>query len=168
MVSSQGTSYKGTRGAAWGFFEWVSGILGGIGVFVGLFVFFGGEDEYVGLGGDLSWRVGDISSAWAYGLLIGGMALLAVAVFLAILGRSRVRVEPTSRSDLILHAGIFAAVNAFVWIQDFAIGGGLDYALWVTIPWAFALVVHAGIHMFAPSEKEQQLSASEADRLQPH
>ncbi len=38
------------------------GIVGGIAAFLGLFILFGPEDEYVGLGGDFSWRVGDISS----------------------------------------------------------------------------------------------------------
>jgi hypothetical protein len=126
------------------------GIVGGIAAFLGLFILFGPEDEYVGLGGDFSWRVGDISSVWMYSLLVGGFALLAIAVFMAVVGRNRPRVESTPFSDLVLHAGVFTAVNAFVWIQDFAIGGGLDYAFWLTIPWAIGLAIHAGFYFFGP------------------
>ncbi len=35
--------------------------------FLGVFILVADEDQYVGIGGDLSWRVGDISSAWATG-----------------------------------------------------------------------------------------------------
>ncbi len=149
MVSRQDTSYK-TGGSGWSFTEWLFGIVGGIAAFLGLFIMFGSEDEYVGLGGDLSWRVGDISSAWMYGLAFGGLALLAIAIFMAVAGRNRPRVESTPLSDLVLHAGVFIAVNAFVWIQDFAIGGGLDYAYWLTIPWAIGLAIHAGVYFFGP------------------
>ncbi len=34
---------------------------------------------------------------------------------------------------------IFAIVNAFRWLQDFALGAGVDYAWWITIPWGMAL-----------------------------
>ena len=133
MVSRQDTSVKG---GGWIFTEWLTGIVGGIAAFLGLFIMFGPEDEYVGLGGDLAWRVGDISNAWMYSLLIG-VAVVAAAVV-----------------DLVLHAGVFTVVNAFVWIQDFAIGGGLDYALWVTIPWAVGLAIHAGVYFFGPKPVE--------------
>ena len=161
MVTRQDTSVKG---GGWIFTEWLFGIVGGIAAFLGLFVMFGPEDEYVGLGGDLSWRVGDISDAWMYSLLIGGFALLVIAIAMAIAGRTRPSADSTPLGDLVLHAGIFTVVNAFVWIQDFAIGGGLDYALWVTIPWAVGLAIHAGAYFFgrkpieAPAvEKEREL-----------
>ncbi len=69
--------------------EWAMGIIGAIGVFLGLFISFAGDDQYVGLGGDLSWRVGEISSAWAYGFLIGGAALMVGTIGLILQGRSR-------------------------------------------------------------------------------
>ena len=59
---------------------WTGGIVGAIAVFLGLFILFAGENQYVGLGGDWSWRVGDISSAWAYGLLAGGVVLLLIVL----------------------------------------------------------------------------------------
>jgi hypothetical protein len=144
------------------------GIVGGVAAFLGLFIMFGSEDEYVGLGGDLSWRVGDISSAWMYGLLVGGFVLLAAAIFMAVIGRNRPRVESTPLSDLILHAGVFTAVNAFVWIQDFAIGGGLDYAYWLTIPWAIGLAIHAGLYFFGPKTAESLPERAEHKELQLH
>lgn len=130
-----------------GFFEWLLGILGGVATFLGLFVLFADSDQYIGIGGDLSWRVGDISSAWAYGLLAGGLVLLILALGIIFFGRTTAgrtaRTEPTNLIDLYWHAGIFLVVNAFLWVQDFAIGGGLDYAFWTTIPWGVGLAIHA-------------------------
>ncbi len=68
---------------------WAMGIIGAIAVFLGLFISFAGEDQYVGLGGALSWRVGEISSAWAYGFLIGGAALIVGTIGLILQGRNR-------------------------------------------------------------------------------
>ena len=56
----------------WSVSGWLLGILGGISVFVGLFALFGNESSSIGLGGDLSWQVSEITDAWMYGLLIGG------------------------------------------------------------------------------------------------
>lgn len=131
--------------------EWLFGIIGGIAVFLGLFILFGDEDASIGLGGDLSWRVGDIDIAWMYGLLIGGGLLLLAALGLVIYGRGRTRemsARDEARWDLIWHAGIFLVVNAFIWAQDIAIGGGLDYAYWVTIPWAVGLLAHVLVFNF--------------------
>jgi hypothetical protein len=132
-------------GPGWRFGEWLFGIVGGIALFLGLFIFFAGDDQYVGIGGDLSWRVGDISSAWAWSLLIGGVVLLVVALVMLVAGRNRpARVAMGDRrAELLWHAGIFLVVNAFIWIQDLAIGGGLEYAYWVTIPWGIGLGAHA-------------------------
>lgn len=165
MVSRQDTSM---RGGGWTLTEWIFGIIGGIAAFLGLFIMFGPEEEYVGLGGDLSWRVADISSAWMYSLLIGGFVLLGIAISMAIVGRNRPRVESTPLSDLVLHAGVFTAVNAFVWAQDFAIGGGLDYALWMTVPWGIGLAIHAGAYFFGPKPVETLAERSEERELQHH
>lgn len=141
-----GRSERTGGGPGWRFGEWLLGIVGGIGLFLGLFVFFAGDDQYVGIGGDLSWRVGDISSAWAWSLLIGGVVLLLVALVMLAVGRGRpagVAKSGRRSAELLWHAGIFLVVNAFIWIQDLAIGGGLEYAYWVTIPWAVGLGAHA-------------------------
>jgi hypothetical protein len=132
--------------------EWVMGIVGGIAAFLGLFILFGGENEYLGLGGDnLTWRVGDIESGWGYGLAIGGVVLLVATVALVMwdVRHPRVHRPQSEFTGLMWHAGIFVVVNAFLWIQDIAAGGGLEYAFWTTIPWGVGLIIHALTYVFA-------------------
>ena len=130
-----------------GFFEWLFGILGGIATFLGFFVLFADGDQWIGIGGDLSWRVGDISSEWAYGLLVGGLVLLILALGMAFVGRPAVargeQTVSTSLTDLLWHGGLFLVVNTFLWLQDIALGDGLNYAFWTTIPWGIGLAIHA-------------------------
>lgn len=124
--------------------EWVFGILGGIGAFMGLFILYADADQYVGLGGDLTWRVGDIASAWAYGLLAVGLALLLAAAGLLIWERRHPHAytEQSERAGLITHIIVFVLVNGFLWAQDIVAGGGLEYAYWATIPWGIGLAAH--------------------------
>jgi hypothetical protein len=136
-----------TRRAGFHVTGWVLGIVGAIAAFVGGFILLGGDNQWVGVGGEASWRVSEIDPAWGYGLLaVGGLALMAM-VGLVVHDRRRrgaPGTEPTSGTgDVLIHAAVFVAVNAFLWIQDIALGGGLDYAYWVTIPWGIGLVVHA-------------------------
>ncbi len=140
------TSPERRRGATWKVAEWVFGLGGAITTFMGVFILLGPETEYVGLGGDWSWRIGDVSTAWTVGLILGGLILLAVAYYLVVEGRRRTAVPPTPFTDLAVHLGVFFLVNAFVWVQDFALGGGLDYAFWMTIPWAVGLALHGYIY----------------------
>jgi hypothetical protein len=133
-------------GPGWHFSEWLLGILGGIGVFLGLFTLFAGDSSSIGLGGDWTWQVGEISTAAKYIMLIAGGLLVLLAALMGVLGRHRVRPAArmdTELSNLVWHAGVFVVVNAFIWLQDIALGGGLDYAYWVTIPWGIGLVTHA-------------------------
>lgn len=136
------------RGSGWKAAEWVLGVVGGVAVFFGMFTAFGPENEYIGLGGDLSWRVGDISNAWIFGMFIGGIVLLAGLFLMIVAGRERLPMEGSAFIDLAWHAGVFTAVNALVWIQDFALGDGLDYAHFMTIPWAIGLAIHAAVVRF--------------------
>lgn len=152
------------RSTGWSVTQWSLGIIGGIATFLGFFVAFGPADEYIGLGGDWSWRVGDVSDAWMYTLLIGGPVLLAITVLMAVTGRSRTFVPSSTFADLMLHLGIFTAVNAFVWAQDAALGGGIDYALWVTVPWAVGLAAHAYAYMTSGRVHER----AEGRELQHH
>lgn len=126
--------------------KWVLGIVGGIAAFLGLFIFFGGDDQSIGIGGDVSWRVGDIAAAWGYGLIAGGL-VAAIVLWWLVRREQRLGVAPggrhTSRTDLYVHGTVFLLVNAFLWVQDILIGDGLDYALWVTVPWGIGLAAHA-------------------------
>lgn len=125
--------------------ETVLAILGGVAVFLGAFILLAGDDQYVGLGGEASWRVGDIALAW-------GIGLLAVGVVVAVLDAALVRSDrrrpvsatrTSTNADLAVHATVFVLVNALVWAQDIALGGGVNYAWWLTIPWGIGLGIHA-------------------------
>lgn len=132
-------------------FEWLLGIVGGIAAFLGLFIMFGPEDSSVSVGGVGSWRVGDIASGWSYGLVIGGVLAAVGVVALVLWDRRHPAAATRERSvhaDLYAHATAFALVNAFVWIQDVATGGGVDYAYWITIPWAIGLAAHASAELW--------------------
>jgi hypothetical protein len=83
-MATNGTGWRKVAG-------WFLGIVGAIAVFLGVFIMFAGDDQSVGIGGDLSWRVGDISGAWAYGLLIGGALLLVIVVGATLVGRGSSR-----------------------------------------------------------------------------
>lgn len=124
---------------------WVLGVVGGVGVLLGGVILLAGKDEYVGIGGDFSWRVGDIDPVWGAGFLVGGAALVLVGLGLVIVGARapHAATYDTALRDLLVHAIAFAVVNAFLWAQDIAIGGGLEYAYWVTIPWGIGLAIHA-------------------------
>jgi hypothetical protein len=140
---SQDTTLERRRGMGWKAAWWLCLIVGGVATLDGLFILFGPEDEYVGVGGDLAWRVGDISSAWMFGLLIVGIGLLAGWLAMIVAGRRMGPVETTPRGEFLFHAGAFIIVNAYLWIQDFAVGSGLDYAYVTTVLWGIGLAFHA-------------------------
>ncbi len=100
--------------------EWVLGIAGAIAVFVGAFIQFAGEDQYLGILWIWSWRVGDISDAWLFGSLIVGCLLLAASFGLVSQRRLRVeqRATPATWVWLILTFLTLAAaaVFAFAWL----------------------------------------------------
>jgi hypothetical protein len=126
---------------------WALGVGGGIAAFMGAFILLADEDQWVGTGGSLSWRVGDVSPAWGYGLLGASVLTLIVVVAMVLhdheTGPRAAPAAIASGSVLIMHAVIFLVVNAFLWLQDIDLGGGLDYAYWTTIPWAVGLLAHA-------------------------
>lgn len=131
------------RGYGWKAAQWVCGVLGSVAAFFGLFLFFGPEGDTVGLGGDWVWRVGETDTNWAYGLLAGGILLLAALVWLIMAGRKRTRHAETPMGDLLWHVGVFVLVNVFLWAQDFALGAGLNYAYVATGIWGIGLAFHA-------------------------
>ncbi|MEW6223016.1 MAG: 2TM domain-containing protein [Chloroflexota bacterium] len=142
-------------GPVWTFTEILLGIIGVICLAVGVVILVADDDQYVGLGGDLTWRVGDIAPAAGWGLLVGGAVLLVVMVAMVWAGQSSAgRVEPTvrPRTELVVHGTAFAIVNAFLWLQDIVAGGGLEYAYWTTIPWGIGLIAHALAYISGRSE----------------
>ena len=116
---------------------------GGLAAFLGLFLLLGPEEEYLGLGGDLSWRVGDVHLAGGYGLAAAGLAALVGALVMTLRMRAAPKIETTAREVLTTHAVVFAVVNLFVWLQDIALGDGVNEAYWVTITWGLGLLAHA-------------------------
>jgi len=155
--------------------EWVFGIVGGIAVFLGLFIMFGGEGQSLGLGGDLTWEVGEISSAWGYGLLAGGVVLLLITLALVVrdMRNPQVRQPQSEFAGLMWHVGIFIVVNAFLWTLDIVAGGGLEYAYWATIPWGAGLIVHVLTYAFAgrrvdEAAAEKIVKEKESRELQHH
>jgi hypothetical protein len=90
------------------------------------------------------------------------------------------RLSPTApeararhRSDLLWHVAIFVVVNAFLWIQDIAAGGGVDYAYWTTIPWGIGLLIHVAAYIVGERRFEERryadfLKEEEQRQLQAH
>lgn len=123
--------------------RWVMVVVGGIAAIVGLFILLAGDDQYVGIGGDVSWRVGDLDPLWGWGLLVMGAASLVIGLVFLRARSGRASSTGGSGADLAAHAVVFLLVNGFLWIQDLALGGGLNYVWWVTIPWGIGLAAHA-------------------------
>ncbi len=46
------------------------------------------------------------------------------------------------------HVYTYLSVNAFLWAVDIVSGGGVDWAYWVSIPWAFGLLIHVVAYWF--------------------
>lgn len=126
---------------------WVLGVLGAIVTFLGAFILLASDEQSLGLGGQASWQVGEIDPAWGYGLLAVGVLALLATLGLVLRARSlppAPTAEPRSGwGDVATHTAVFLVVNAFLWTQDIALGDGLNYAYWVTIPWGIGLAAHA-------------------------
>jgi hypothetical protein len=54
--------------------------------------------------------------------------------------RARARARYTT--GLLWHAGAFLIINAFFVLIDLMTGGGVNWALWIALPWGFALAFH--------------------------
>ncbi len=143
----KGIENRGSTGiAGWAsIVGWVITIAGGIAAFAGAFILLAGKDQWIGIGGDWSWRVGDIDPLWAVGLLAAGAIALVIGVTTMVLDMRAARqpARDPALHDLEVHLTAFVLANTFLWIQDLAIGGGIEYAYWVTIPWGLGLAAHA-------------------------
>ena len=73
----------------------------------------------------------------------------------------RARHRPKTTRSIVLkwHVILFVVVNSVVWIVDLFNGGGIGTALWISIPWSFAL----GSHVMAYT-----LGEGEANELSAH
>ena len=128
--------------------EWAVGLIGLGTAALGFFILLAGDEHSIGLGGVYSWRVGDIHQAWGYSLIgVGFVLAVAAGAMTRFIHHADQHLAAYRKheSDLLTHTIAFVLVNAFLWIQDLAIGSGLDYAYWVTIPWAVGLLVHATV-----------------------
>lgn len=45
-------------------------------------------------------------------------------------------------TSVVWHIGAFVIVNAFFWVLDGITGGGVTWAYWISIMWAFPLGFH--------------------------
>ena len=159
VPASGGGTRRTSVGPVWAVTEVLLAILGIASLATGVFILVGDETQWVGFGGDLSWQVGEIPPEVGYGLVIGGGVLVLVSLALVLTGRrSGARVEPAERPfrDLAAHATAFLVVNALLWAQDIAAGGGLEYAYWTTIPWGVGLAAHALAYYLGREQPGQQ------------
>lgn len=126
-------------------------VLGGIALVVGLVILLVDRDQYVGLGGDFSWPISELYPAWGYGLAAAGVLSVAAALTITLRSRHATHAAIGDRAEglaaLLTHAGVFVIVNLFIWLQDLAIGDGVNYAYWVTAPWAVGLLAHAAAYL---------------------
>ena len=86
-------------------------------------------------------------------------------------GRARKRVE--SRSAMLWHIVAYVIVNAFMVFLDINGGGGIDWAIWVIVPWGIGLAFHLGAYFIEErgieERKYQEYLEEEKKRdLQPH
>lgn len=159
VPASGGRSKRASVGPVWAVTEVLLAVLGIASLATGLVILVGDETQWVGFGGDLSWQIAEIPPEVGYGLVIGGGVLLLASLALVLAGRrSAARVEAVERPfrDLVVHATVFLVVNAFLWAQDIAAGGGLEYAYWTTIPWGVGLAAHALAYYFGRGQSGEQ------------
>jgi hypothetical protein len=71
--------------------EWVLGAVGALAAFIGLVVLLAGDDDYVGVVGAATWRVGEISPWWGYGIFAAGIGLVLLTGSLVRRDRRRPR-----------------------------------------------------------------------------
>lgn len=52
---------------------------------------------------------------------------------------------------LMWHLAAFIIINGFMWFLDWATGGGIEWAYWVTIPWSIGLAFHVAAYFIDDS-----------------
>lgn len=69
---------------------------------------------------------------------------------------TRARHRARALTDLVWHVGAFVIVNAFLWLLDLMGPGGINWAFWVTIPWAFGLAFHVLTYLVQGRDLEER------------
>ena len=60
-------------------------------------------------------------------------------------------------TSVMWHVGAFVILNTFFWMLDLTVGqGGLQWAYWITGPWAIALAFHVLAYFVDGSQLEQR------------
>ena len=54
------------------------------------------------------------------------------------------------------HSAAFVIVNLFMWALDWVTGNGIEWAYWVTIPWAIGLAFHAAAYFIDDAGAEER------------
>jgi hypothetical protein len=76
-------------------------------------------------------------------------------------------------TGLIWHAGAFVIINVFFWLLDLLVGEpGIQWSIWITVFWGFALAFHALAYVVDGRQLEERRArryldeerASSADR----
>ena len=69
----------------------------------------------------------------------------------------RARAQARYLTGFVWHLGVFVIVNAFFWLIDLGLGAdGVQWAYWITAPWAFALAFHALAYLVAGRDLEER------------
>ena len=59
-------------------------------------------------------------------------------------------------SGLVWHIGAFVIINAFFWILDSLGGGGINWAIWITVMWGIGLAFHVLAYLVDGRQLEEQ------------
>lgn len=69
---------------------------------------------------------------------------------------ARARRRAKYLSGLIWHAGAFLIINAFFWILDAQGAGGVNWSIWITAAWGFALAFHVLAYLVDGRQLEER------------
>jgi hypothetical protein len=70
-------------------------------------------------------------------------------------------------SGLVWHAGAFVIINAFFWGLDLLVGEpGIQWAIWITVFWGFALAFHALAYLVDGRQLERRRAQRYLDEEQ--
>lgn len=59
-------------------------------------------------------------------------------------------------AGFVWHAGTFVIINAFFWILDGLDAGGVNWSIWITVMWGFALAFHGLAYLVDGRQLEER------------